>query len=145
MTPYLRFRVGQTWYGLAIQAIVEALNLVAITPLPQVSPLILGVIPFRRHSLQVFDLCAILEGQPIHLSLDTPILVLKTTQDAPTRAYVVDELDQVVELDEDGFASVEESLLVRRVARYADETLLIVDEQQLAHLSGAAQALPDSP
>ena len=108
--PLLRvaaFRLGDGWFGLPIEQVLQALDGVRVTPLPQARsqrPHLPGLLSFEHELLPVLDV-ALLRG--IHRTAldDAPIVV---AQAAPQHrlALRVDELGPVFEVNPDDLQTV---------------------------------------
>jgi purine-binding chemotaxis protein CheW len=126
---YLSFRVGQQWYGVDADAVIEVLHLVALTELPGAATDVLGLLTLRDQVLPVVDLRMRFELPDAPLTLQTPIIALQT-EHGPL-AIVVDDADDVVELtqmvDDEGI----ESPYISGAAPLDDGLLLLIDTAKL--------------
>lgn len=132
-TYFLRFRVGIQWYAVSVRDIVEVLQMVAIDPLPDTPPDVLGVITLRNEIMSVVDL-RVRFGTGTTIHINTPLIALKT--DIAPLAIVVDEVDNVIEMTEELHKAENHANYVRGITRWDDKTLLILD---VIHI---AQSLP---
>jgi purine-binding chemotaxis protein CheW len=92
---YLVFRVGLEWYGVAVEAVIEVLPMVALNELPGTEAL--GVMTLRNQTIKVFDLRQRFGLPTSDYRLDTPIIAVRSPQDAI--GLVVDEVDDVMQAD----------------------------------------------
>lgn len=94
--PLLLFSLKEQLYGLEIEAVVQIINLVNITPLPFSPPMIRGAINFRGRIVPVIDL-RLRFGWPFKAyHLDTKIIVVDL--DGQYWALAVDEVQDVVQI-----------------------------------------------
>jgi purine-binding chemotaxis protein CheW len=92
---YLVFRVGLEWYGIAVESVIEVLPMVALNELPGTNAV--GVMTLRNQTIKVFDLRQRFGLPNPEYRLDTPIIAIKSPQDAI--GLVVDEVDDVIQMD----------------------------------------------
>ena len=62
-------------YALPVGSVVEALRMVAVTPVPEAPPWLVGVINLRGRVIPVMDLRARLGLPPLAAGLNTPIII----------------------------------------------------------------------
>jgi purine-binding chemotaxis protein CheW len=74
------FRLGNQTYALPISRVQQIIEMVAITPLPQVNPIILGVINFHGELVPVINMRHLLGLEEIPLHLHTPIILMKISK-----------------------------------------------------------------
>jgi purine-binding chemotaxis protein CheW len=96
----LTFRAGTQWYGVNIAHVFEVSNLVAIAPIPDSPPAILGVVNIRGHVVPILDLRIRfnIAERPLHLT--TPIIFFHR-QETSTYGVVVDDVDDVISVSSD--------------------------------------------
>jgi len=140
MYAFLRFRVGHEWYAIDVTHVVEVLRLMAITPLPDAPPHVLGVITMRGQVVQVVDLRRYLSEAYTELNLSTPLVALR---DATGRLLlvVVDEVDDIVHLQDYDAQAPSASQIIAAVTRHNQESLLVVD---MANLMRAATRVTEA-
>jgi len=140
MYAFLRFRVGHEWYAIDVTHVVEVLRLMAITPLPDAPPHVLGVITMRGQVVQVVDLRCYLGEAYTELKLSTPLVALR---DATGRLLlvVVDEVDDIVHLQDYDAQAPSASQIIAAVTRHNQESLLVVD---MANLMRAATRVTEA-
>jgi purine-binding chemotaxis protein CheW len=123
---FLRFRLGQEWYGINVDNVIEVLYFMALTDLPNPSPGVLGMMRLRETIAPVTDL-RLRFSLPATYSLNTPIIVAKTP--SGVIGLVVDDVDNLEHIDpaqiipHDGSAS----RYVTDVARFSNFLLLLLD------------------
>jgi len=102
------FRLDRQTYALPIEAIVQIIPMVAITPLPQACEALEGVINVRGELVSVIDLRTYL-GMPAAVrKLHTPILLVKPG--SLQVGLIVDEVLDVVSLTEPQMARSQDIL-----------------------------------
>ncbi|MFW5691699.1 MAG: chemotaxis protein CheW [Chloroflexota bacterium] len=140
MYAFLRFRVGHEWYAIDVTHVVEVLRMMAITPLPDAPPHVLGVITMRGQVVQVVDLRRYLSEAYTELNLSTPLVALR---DATGRLLlvVVDEVDDIVHLQDYDAQAPSASQIIAAVTRHNQESLLVVD---MANLMRAATRVTEA-
>ncbi len=131
MQACLRFRLNREWYALPIQSVIEVVSLVAITPLPETLPHVLGAITVRGQTVTVMDLRLLLNQTPSPLKLTTPLIILSPESGVPLAA-LVDEVDNVVALPVDLDVPANTSQLIAGITRYHETVLLVLNVEALA-------------
>jgi len=122
-------RVGETFYGIAIDAVHEIIPIPEITPIPK-SPLnMIGVINVRGAVVPVADLRGCLGFEATPFSKDTRIVLV--TYHEKQMGLVVDGVNEVTTLANDAFQSMVgthgESSLIPYVARFQGAMVLEID------------------
>lgn len=92
----MTFRLDQRTYALPIGPIVQIIEMVTITPIPQVNHSIEGVINLRGAAVPVINLRRHLGLPDAHLQLHTPIILVQTG--GRTAGLIVDEVMDVLKL-----------------------------------------------
>lgn len=126
---YLRCRVGREWYGIAVEQVIEVLQLVALNEIPGARPHVLGLLTLRDVVMPVMDLRILFGAEDIQLDLDTPIIALNTA-DGPV-GVVVDDVDDVQRVSEIGDQHGHESPYIMATAKVEDRLLLLLDVERL--------------
>ncbi len=100
LTPLdlVAFRLDQQTYALPIEPIIQIIEMVTLTPLPQLDPLIDGVINFHGTLLPVISLRRYLGLPTIPLHLHTPIILVRHEQQ--TFGLIVDQVLDVIRIAE---------------------------------------------
>jgi len=127
------FRLGQQTYALPIEPIVQIIEMVAITPLPQANPAVAGVINVRGTAVPIISLRCQLGLPEANLQLHTPIILVQT--DEQMVGLVVDQVADVLNVRADQIAQPKDIL----PDGLADMPLL----QGLMHTSQGAVLLLD--
>jgi purine-binding chemotaxis protein CheW len=83
-------RIAKQFYALPIEPIVQLIEMVTITPLPQVNQAVAGVITVRGATVPVVDLRCVLGMAQVRRELHTPIVLVQV--DGRTVGLVVDEV-----------------------------------------------------
>ncbi|MEW6059950.1 MAG: chemotaxis protein CheW, partial [Actinomycetota bacterium] len=123
------FSLDEAEYAVPVQQVVEALRMVAITPVPESPESVSGVINLRGRVIPILDLRRRLGLRPRPFDLHNPILVADDHERLV--GLVVDEVIQMLTLPEsaiDGPEALGRSRqAVSSVARMGDRLILILD------------------
>jgi purine-binding chemotaxis protein CheW len=122
MTDYLTLRVGQQWYGVAVEQVIEAMYLIAFDDLPGAPPDVLGLMTLREQVMPVIDLRVRFGMDDAPLTLHTPIVAISSG--GRYAGLVVDQVSMVVVVDETVGFSGHASPHIRTAVRLDDERLL---------------------
>ncbi len=125
---YLSVRIGDQWYGIDVDQIIEVLQLIAFTELPTSREDILGLITVRDEVMPLIDLRRRFGLKDVQLKLDTPIVTIRG--DRGPLALVFDDADRVEEFEtsEMTFSNFGQDLpYVRAVAKLPGRLLLLLD------------------
>lgn len=125
---YLRFRVGNEWYGVEVDRVIEVLNFVALHEVPGTPPDVLGLLTLREMVMPVIDLRIRFGLEQAAIKLDTPIIAASTPHGAV--GLVVDDVDDVVDVPEITDHHAGEMPYTIGAARIHDRLLLILDISQ---------------
>jgi purine-binding chemotaxis protein CheW len=87
---FVVMRLGPQLYALPIEPVVQLIEMVTITPLPQAHRAVTGVITVRGMTVPVIDLGRVLGMSETRRDLHTPIVLVQV--DERTVGLVVDEL-----------------------------------------------------
>jgi purine-binding chemotaxis protein CheW len=126
---YLRCRVGREWYGIAVEQLIEVLQLVALNEIPGAKPHVLGLLTLRDVVMPVMDLRILFNMDEAALSLDTPIIAINTAE-GPV-GIVVDDVDDVRPISEITDRHGHESPFISAAAKVDDRLLLLLDVERL--------------
>jgi purine-binding chemotaxis protein CheW len=95
--PILTFRAGNQEYGLPVSHIIQIIEMVTITALPQMPPAVQGVINYRGRVIPVLDMRLRL-GLPFQpYRLRTPVILVEV-ENRPL-ALVVDSVAAVLNIE----------------------------------------------
>jgi purine-binding chemotaxis protein CheW len=126
-------RLGDREYGLAAEAVVQVLRMVAIRPVPESPPWIAGVVNVRGRTTPMVDL-RIRLGLPARAPVPADHIVVVRSGDA-TLGLVVDAVLEVLEV---GDGEVEPpadaagaSGVIAAVARAGDRLILVLDVDRM--------------
>ena len=124
---YLRFRVGNQWYGIDVDHVIEVLNFMMLTEIPGAAPDLLGMMTLRDMVIPVTDLRLRFGLSDVELAVDTPVIAVNT--DHNPMGLVVDDVDDLATINTDQIASYQgnDSPYVTQVARLDDGLLLLLD------------------
>jgi purine-binding chemotaxis protein CheW len=126
---YLRCCVGREWYGIAVEQVIEVLQLVALNEIPGAKPHVLGLLTLRDVVMPVMDLRLLFGAPEAPLSLDTPIIAINTAE-GPI-GVVVDDVDDVQPISEFTDQHGHESPFISAAAKLNDRLLLLLDVESL--------------
>ena len=152
----MTFRLDRQIYALPIEPIVQIVEMVAITPIPQVNHAVSGVINYHGLTVPVMNLRRYLGLPAIPFGLDMHIVVVETG--GRTVGLIVDQVLDVLELA-DGQVARPDAILpqelntatpLQGVAYTGGETVLVLDLDGLFVLQQAQafdllSARPDAP
>jgi purine-binding chemotaxis protein CheW len=93
------FRVGDQWYGLPVESIIEILHLVMLSEVPVSSPDVIGLLQLRNTVMPVVDLRLRFGITDPDYRINTPIIAAQTLQ-GPV-GLVVDDVDNVEPITDD--------------------------------------------
>jgi chemotaxis signal transduction protein len=139
MGHYLSLRVGTRWYGVPIDEVVEVQHLLLLTELPVAAPAVVGLMRLRESIFPVFDLRRSFGiPDPIY-KLNTPIVVLRTSNGLI--GLLIDEVDSVEVIASEQIVDIERNSFpyVMGAAKFPDRLLLLLDVMQLTSEVGAVE------
>jgi purine-binding chemotaxis protein CheW len=157
LRDWVTFRLGRQIYALPIEPVVRIIEMVAITPLPQVNGVVEGVINLRGKSVPVINLRRLF-GLPLEpFRLRTPIILVQIG--AQTFGLVVDEVIDVLSLTPGQIATMKEimpegvgeTLVLYGLVHVQNDTVLLLDLDhmlspgQMRALAQVVNALPVDP
>jgi purine-binding chemotaxis protein CheW len=153
------FQLGRQVYALPIEPIVQIVEMVAITAIPQVNHSVEGVINYHGVTIPVINLRCHLGLPKAPLGLDTHIIIAKTG--GRMVGLIVDQVLQVLELTGRGAQiaraddilpeGLGEASIVRGVVHAPAGTVIVFDldhlllPQQARALAQVVDALPTEP
>lgn len=132
---FLSCRIGQEWYGIQLDAIIEVLHLIAIRELPGSD--LVGVMTLRNMVMPVVDMRSLFGLPEVNYNLDTPIIAIRA---ADKRAgLIVDEADTVVHVSTDRIEAYSHPYL-SSIARLDDRLLFLLDPVQILQIIATPSA-----
>ena len=135
-------RLGDHEYGLAAEAVVQVLRMVAIRPVPESPAWLSGVINLRGRTTPILDLRTRLGLPPETPGLSDHIVILGSKD--TTLGLIVDAVLEVLEVAADAVEPPDDAVgrdgLVAAVARFGDRLLLVLDVDRLSPPPGAIHA-----
>ncbi len=140
---YLSVRIGDQWYGIKVEQVIEVLHLVAFTELSGVRDDVLGLIVVRDEAMPLVDMRRRLGLEAVQLNLDTPIVAIRDAN-GPV-ALLVDDADRVEEIEEAQIVTSHETQhfpFIRAIARLPDHLMFLLDTQ---FISGSALIQANPP
>jgi len=136
----LVFGLNGQGYAIPINVIVQIIAMVTITPIPQVNPIVAGVINVRGVSVPVINTRRYL-GQPdMPLQLHTPIILVRVPVDNGMQplGLIVDEVLEVIQVFMGAMTQLPDILpaalrnapSVQGVVQIADGLVILLDLEQ---------------
>jgi purine-binding chemotaxis protein CheW len=140
------FRLGEQTYALPIEPIVQIIEMVTITPIPQVNNAVEGVINMRGTAVPVVSMRRHFGMPEIPLQLRTPIIIVQI--DRQVVGLIVDEVIDVLSLPPERISHTTDILpeglgqasILRGLVHIQNDTVLLLDLEHLL-LPYQAQAL----
>ncbi|MBN1681632.1 MAG: chemotaxis protein CheW [Anaerolineae bacterium] len=129
---YLCCQVGQEWYGVDVDNVMEVLPMIALTEMPEAPLGVIGLLTLRDVVMPVIDLRRRFGHNDAPLRLDTPIIACQTP-DGPL-ALIVNDADQIVSVTktQDIPHTTPDAHCIAGAAKLPDRLLLLLDLAQLA-------------
>lgn len=100
---FLQFRSGTGTYGLPAERVIQIIRIVALAPVPNAAPELLGLVNLRGRVIPVFDLNRALNGAERPISLRMYVIV--TEVEGEPLGIVVDDVLDVVTVSANHFQS----------------------------------------
>ena len=154
----MTFLLNDQRYALPIERIVQIMPMVTLTPLPQITKVVEGVINVRGMIVPIVNMRRHLGMTEIPLELHTPILLVKVNE--WTIGLIVDEVLDVIDLSDDHIARPSDVLpegvgdvrILRGLAYEKDTQGMVVlleienlfHPDQIEALVQAMEALPEA-
>ena len=131
------FVLAEQTYALPIAPIVQIVEMVAITALPQADSAIKGVVNYHGVTVPVLDLRSTLGLPAVDMDPDTHMIILTAAE--RTLALAVDRVLQVADLPNQQVAHSQDVMpvgfegapLLKGVAHTAEGTVLVLDPEHL--------------
>ncbi len=141
------FELDDHEFALPIEDIAEILQMVLVTPVPEVPPWVVGVINLRGRVIPIVDLRTRLGMEPRSPRLDTPILVAERA--TLKLGLIADAVRDVISVPEDmlvppadgGGVEIGHTDAVSAVARIEDRLIVVLD---LARVTADAAPLAEA-
>jgi len=142
-TSLVSFRLGEQLYALPIEPVVQIVEMVAITPIPNVSASVEGVINYHGTTIPVINLRRYLGLPQVPIGLDMHIVIVRVAE--RTIGLLMDSVLQVLDVDEKQIAPAGDILpdemgevrILRGVLNTDDAKVVLV--LNLDHLFSAQQ------
>jgi purine-binding chemotaxis protein CheW len=138
------FRVAGGYFGIPVEHVQEVVRPQPITPVPLAPPVVRGLINLRGQILTAIDLRSRLGlGEPG--DQEKLMNVVVRTDDSPV-SFLVDEIGEVLDVDEDTFEAPPETLqgdmreLIRGAYKLEGRLLLALSTERTVDLAGTAVA-----
>jgi len=150
----MAFRLANQTYALPIKPIVRIIEMVTITPIPQLSSVVEGVINMHGVAIPVINLRRHFGLPDAAWGLRTPIIIVQIGEQ--TFGLIVDEVIDVLDMSADHVSRVADILpdvmseepIIRGVVHIEGETVLLLDVEYLlspAHMHVLLQAMTVLP
>jgi purine-binding chemotaxis protein CheW len=131
------FRLGQQIYALPIEPIAQIIEMITITPIPQVSSAVEGVINVRGVVVPVINLRRHFGLPTVPPGLRTPIILVQVGE--RTVGLIVDEVIDVLNLSADQVARITdvlpeglgESQVLQGLVHIQSDTVLLLDLEHI--------------
>jgi purine-binding chemotaxis protein CheW len=136
--PVLSFDVAGQRYGLPVANVIQIVEMVAISTLPEAPAFVSGVIDFRGKVIPMIDMRRRFQRTPLAYGLNTPIVISQLN--GYQVGLVVDTVNDVINLRSELFEHAEQIIskeMIRKtrylagVARLEDGLLLMLDPPTL--------------
>ncbi len=148
------FRLSNQTYAMPIGSVVKIIEMVTITPIPQISSVVEGVINVRGASVPVINLRRHFGLPGVTWGLRTPIILVQISEQ--TFGLIVDEVIDVLGLLPEQVSRVADILpevmseepIIRGVAHIGGDTVLLLDIEYLlspAHMQTLLQVVTTLP
>ena len=141
-TQFCTFRVDALYLGVPVGYVQEVLRSLSMTEVPLAPPAVRGLINLRGQIVTAIDLRGRLGLSSRANDADAMHVVMRTDDGAVS--YMVDEIDDVIELDPSTFERVPETLspearaLTKGVFKLHDRLLLVLDPARASNVAAAA-------
>jgi purine-binding chemotaxis protein CheW len=142
LTELLLVRQGVEYFALVLTAAMEALELPALTPIPEAPACLLGMLADRGAGIPVFAGSRILEVEGLRTGAEVLVIVRDGERQV---GLVVDEVEDVIMVD---VATMQQPMdamrgggIVRGVVRSEHRLIAVLDARALVRLG--ARALPE--
>jgi purine-binding chemotaxis protein CheW len=143
---YSTFLVDGFLFGIEVEKVHEVTSVAEITPVPLAPPMVRGLINLRGQIVTAIDLRECL--QRVERSADNPPIHLIVYTDDGFVSFLVDQVDDVLEIDEDTFEPPPETLqgrsreLIRGTYKLPGRLLLVLDAEAVMNGISVAVAIP---
>ncbi|MBF0442886.1 MAG: purine-binding chemotaxis protein CheW [Oligoflexales bacterium] len=93
---YLTFKIGEEQYGVGIESVIEIIEMIKITPMPDMNNYIKGVINLRGKVIPVMDVR--LRFSMPERAYDEKTCIIVVTMDSLDIGLIVDTVSEVVDI-----------------------------------------------
>lgn len=131
---FIVFFLGDKLFGVSSAQVAEVTHPLTVTPLPNAAGWLSGIANLRGEVITVIDLQKILENFNSALMPKSKFVVARWSKSAPSIAFTVDKLSELVTLSKDEITPVEngERDYMFGSAVYKANTLQLIDLKKLA-------------
>jgi purine-binding chemotaxis protein CheW len=130
---FVVFQIDQLNYALPLENVTRALRMVAIMPIPEAAPDVLGLIDIAGRPIPVIDLRHLLGYTHRSPNINDRLLILETH--GQTVALMVDDVSTILELPpvqlEKPDKILAQSRLIKATIRQTQGTVLLLDVERL--------------
>lgn len=127
---FLRFTLGDEWFGIAVDDVIEVLHFLSINQIPDSRPEIIGMMRFREAVVPVIDL-RIHFGMSATYDVNTPIII--TSSHDKLLGFVVDDVDDLERVESSQLTEYDQGddRNISRVARLEKYIMFLLDTSAL--------------
>jgi purine-binding chemotaxis protein CheW len=134
---FVTFHLGSQTYALPISNVQQIIEMVTITPLPQVDPAVVGVINFHGSLVPVLNMRRLLNLPDLAPTLHTPLIMVNVSD--RLTGLLVDEVldvlqrpaDQVIDPNNILLKEMGQIPLIQGLIRVQDGSVLLMNPEQL--------------
>ena len=141
-TQYCSFRLAHLTFGVEVDRVQEVMRAQVLTPVPLANPVVRGLINLRGQIVTALDLRRRLDLPEREPGEEPMNIVVRTS--AGELSFLVDEIGDVVDVDEDSFEGPPETLegvareLIVGAYKLDERLLLVLDTDRAVQLPAAA-------
>lgn len=123
---FLRFTLGDEWFGIGVDHVIEVLHFLSINQMPDARPEVIGMMRFREAVVPVIDL-RIHFGLPPTYDINTPIII--TSTNGNLLGLVVDDVDDLERIEPSQITEYDQGddRNIRRVVRLEEYIMFLPD------------------
>lgn len=121
----LSFQIGEQWYGIPVDYVIEVVHLVMLAELPGSPPHVAGLMTLREMSMPVLDMRRLFNLPEKPLTLTTPVVAIRTADECA--AFIVDDIDDVLTLKLQDESLVHHDAFIHQVVNLSGKSLLLLD------------------
>jgi len=136
---YCTFFLGEFFFGVEVEKVQEVLCYQEMTRAPKAPPVIRGLINLRGQIVTAIDLLRLLEIGESSMDQKPMNLVIRTEDGAVS--FLVDEIEDIIEVDESGFEHPPEALqgvareLIHGAYKLPERLLLVLNAEKAVEMT----------